>query len=321
MEKDDILFILEQTVKAPSGHNTQPWLFRIEENRIRICPDLNKCLPVVDSGNRELFISMGCAAENLFWAAMKCGYHTVFDIQEEGEISVILSSEEESDRSDIDLFNQISIRQTNRRIYSGSKVPASVIRELESIVVNEEADIYLYSNGSEQFHLLENYIIRGNSQQLQDRLFKNELKQWMRYNRRHDQRTKDGLSYSVFGAPNLPRFISESIMSICLNPNIQNRSDRKKIESSSHFALFTIPEDDVAHQIVLGRILQRFLLSTARLGIACAFMNQPCEITGLSGQLRQKLNLSGHPAILLRIGYASSVPYSLRRSVEEFIVG
>ena len=38
MNRKDALFIIEQTVKAPSGHNTQPWLFGIDENYIRIYP-------------------------------------------------------------------------------------------------------------------------------------------------------------------------------------------------------------------------------------------------------------------------------------------
>ncbi len=36
---------------APSGHNTQPWKFTINENSIQICPDLSRCLPVVDPDN------------------------------------------------------------------------------------------------------------------------------------------------------------------------------------------------------------------------------------------------------------------------------
>ncbi len=39
--------------------------------------------------------------------------------------------------------------------------------------------------------------------------FKAELRQWMRYNRKHQDETADGLSYAVFGAPNLPRFMAE----------------------------------------------------------------------------------------------------------------
>ena len=45
--------MMEQAVKAPSGHNTQPWLFRVQKDRIQILPDMSKSLPVVDPDNRE----------------------------------------------------------------------------------------------------------------------------------------------------------------------------------------------------------------------------------------------------------------------------
>ena len=41
---DDYLFMIEQATKAPSGHNTQPWLFRIVEAGIEIHPDKTKTL-------------------------------------------------------------------------------------------------------------------------------------------------------------------------------------------------------------------------------------------------------------------------------------
>ena len=63
--RPDFIYMMEQAVKAPSGHNTQPWLFRVQKDRIQILPDMSKSLPAVDPDNRELFISLGCATENL----------------------------------------------------------------------------------------------------------------------------------------------------------------------------------------------------------------------------------------------------------------
>lgn len=58
---------------------------------------------------------------------------------------------------------------------------------------------------------------------MNDHLFKRELKSWMRFNKNHVRATSDGLSYAVFGAPNLPRLISETIMGSVLKAGIQNR--------------------------------------------------------------------------------------------------
>ena len=68
---------------AANGHNTQPWRFAITENAIEIHPDYTHRLPVVDPNDRELWISLGCALENLIIAAralgLDCGPMSGFD--------------------------------------------------------------------------------------------------------------------------------------------------------------------------------------------------------------------------------------------------
>jgi hypothetical protein len=39
MNKEDFNFLVECAVKAPSGHNTQPWKFENSANEIIIHPD------------------------------------------------------------------------------------------------------------------------------------------------------------------------------------------------------------------------------------------------------------------------------------------
>lgn len=82
--------MLELAVKAPSGHNTQSWLFRVGEDRIEILPDLDRALPVVDPDHRELFISLGCAAENLYMAAEAKGHIPEMIVSETGGITMLL---------------------------------------------------------------------------------------------------------------------------------------------------------------------------------------------------------------------------------------
>ena len=68
--KTDFIQIASYASKAPSGHNTQPWKFHITDSTITVLPNLDVALPVVDKNNRELFISLGCATENLCIAAV-----------------------------------------------------------------------------------------------------------------------------------------------------------------------------------------------------------------------------------------------------------
>jgi hypothetical protein len=55
---------------APSSHNTQCWKFAIGANGrlITLLPDLARRCPAVDPDDHHLFVSLGCAAENLVQA-------------------------------------------------------------------------------------------------------------------------------------------------------------------------------------------------------------------------------------------------------------
>lgn len=318
-ENRDYLFMIEQAVKAPSGHNTQPWLFKVNEDNIQILPNYDKCLAVVDPDNRELFISLGCAAENLCLAASQRGYNFNLNISEEGIITIHLKKDY-SVEPDI-LFEQIAIRQTNRSVYNEQIIPSDTIRLLGKLFEASTVKAYFYKNGTDEFNSIKDYVISGNVLQMQDKAFIDELKSWMRFNKRHQNTTNDGLSYAVFGAPNLPMFIIKPIMSRYLNDKTQNKGDKKKIESSSHFVLLTITNNTPEEWIRLGIILERFLLKTTELGITHAYTNQPNELNKLSVEMAETLNISGeYPSILLRIGYGDKMPYSKRKDIKEVIL-
>lgn len=315
----DYLFMIEQAVKAPSGHNTQPWLFRVTDDNIQILPNYDKYLSVVDPDNRELFISLGCAAENLCIAASQKGYDTDLNISEEGIITIRLKKDHTVEPNT--LFDQIAIRQTNRSVYNERIIHSDTIRLLESVFEASAINAYFYKNGTSEFSSIADYVIAGNVLQMQNRAFTDELKSWMRFNKKHQDTTNDGLSYAVFGVPNLPRFIVKPIMSGYLNDKTQNKGDRKKIASSSHFILLTTIGNTPDEWIRLGIIMERFLLKTTELEIVHAYMNQPNEVNELSGRLAETLNISGeYPTILLRVGYGEKMPYSKRRDIKEVII-
>ena len=310
-QNPDLLFLIEQAVKAPSGHNTQPWIFRISETEIDICPDYSRALPVVDPDNRELFVSLGCAAENLCIAASHKGYRTTVTVAEDGTICIRL--DRHADVTPSPLFAQIALRQTNRRVYDGRTIPAANIDRLRAVEVAPSVSVHFYERGTSAFDAIAELIYRGNSLQMQDDAFKAELRSWMRYNKKHRDAQHDGLSYDVFGAPNLPRFISENVIAGALNERSQNRGDRKKIASASHLILLTTHDNTQEQWVALGRTLERLLLTSTAIGLAHAYLNPPNELPKLAHELADTLDLPNeHPTILLRTGYTQRTPYSMR---------
>lgn len=317
--KTDFIQIASYASKAPSGHNTQPWKFHITDSTITVLPNLDVALPVVDRNNRELFISLGCAVENLCIAASYFGYTT--HIIECSIEAIILELTKNALTIEDSLFHQIEKRQTNRNIYNGNKISDGILQQLQSIPKENGIQFYFTEINTPFANTITQYIMKGNEIQMADIAFKNELLSWMRFNKKQVEATHNGLSYLVFGNPPLPRILARPIVSLFLKPNAQNKSDRKKIDSSSHFVVCTTQRDIIEEWINLGRTLQRFLLKVTEIGISYAFLNQPCEVAALAFDLREKLPVNKeHPTLIMRIGYAKQIPYSPRKKIETLLV-
>jgi hypothetical protein len=307
----DFLELIKSAVKAPSGHNTQPWKFRVNEKSIEILPDFTRSLSVVDGNNRELYISLGCALENLCINAHYSGY--TYDIVNQNEQGIIINLSKISSVIENTLFLQIGKRQTNRSMYNYQTIPDKTIRYLENIVIQPAAHMYVTKIGESFADSLTQYILRGNEIQMNDNDFKNELILWMRFNKGEVNTKQDGLAYSVMGFPAIPGFMGKRIIGGYLKPKKQNESDLKKINSSSHLVLFTTKNNTVSEWIDLGRTLERILLETTKLNLASAYLNPPCEIELLANEMKNTLPIHNeYPAILLRIGSAAPMPYSPR---------
>lgn len=315
----DFLQIVGYASKAPSGHNTQPWRFHIADDSITVVPNLEVTLPVVDGGNRELFISLGCAIENLCIAAGHLSYAT--HIADCTANRIIIKVTKNDLILENPLFPQIEKRQTNRSIYNGHKIGDGTLKQLQSIQKESSIQFYFSEIGTPMSDTITKYILKGNEIQMNDAAFKNELLSWMRFTKKQVEATHDGLSYLVFGNPPLPRLLARPIVSLFLKPSVQNKSDRKKIESSSHFVVCSTQHDTIEEWINLGRTLQRFLLKVTDVGVSYAFLNQPCEIAALASALRKELPINNeYPTLIIRIGYAKPVPYSPRKKVESLVI-
>ena len=71
---NQMIELVRYATLAANGHNAQPWKFSIKDHSIEILPDFNRRLPVVDPNDREMWISLGCALENLLITARGIGY-------------------------------------------------------------------------------------------------------------------------------------------------------------------------------------------------------------------------------------------------------
>ncbi len=310
--------LVTYAIKAPSGHNTQPWKFYVYDAAIEVFPDFRKTLPVVDSEHRELYISLGCAVENLCIAAREKGFQPGTTIRKKNDsLYSIYITLEKAQTQPHPLFFAIEKRQTNRTEYNNHLISRDTIQMLEEMNCQPGTHFYLHERESKMYEALSGFIYKGNEIQMQNKAFKKELISWIRFNKKHVEQTQNGLTNEVMGTPAIPPFLGKLIVNAVLTSKNQNKTDEKHLASSSHLVLFTTENNTPNEWIELGRTLERFLLTTTNLGLANAYMNQPCEVDMLAEEILENLTENNeYPTLLLRIGYADLMPYSPREDVE-----
>lgn len=318
----DLESLVEYGVKAPSGHNTQPWLFSIGNDEIRIYPDFSRALPVVDSDNHALYISLGCAVENIVLAATKYKLRSVVTIEKGNDkdwVIVISFVPDESIQKD-ELVNYIEKRQSTRNKYNDKQVPAGDLKKLRDSIADFQGVEMETLTGQEENNKLEPLIIEGSTLQFQNKEFVDELIRWIRFTDSNAKEKADGLWSKCMGLPNIPRFLGIAVMKYFTSAKSEAKRWRKLIDATAGFALFTVDTNDVKHWVELGRAFQRFGLTATELGISHAHVNMPCEEPEVRNKLSVQFDLdSRHPLLLIRFGYSEKMPYSLRRDVKEVI--
>ena len=309
---------------APSGHNTQPWKFRLAAGRIEIYPDLTRRVPAVDPDNRELWISLGSALENQLIGARQFGYQADATYQLNGpapdHIVVALHKTGAGPLSAAPLFAAIPHRQCTRTEYDRQPVPTAALHQLEAAATGTGITPRVLVGAAATEPLLE-YVNAGNARQLTDDKFKRELIDWLRFSDREAVAKMDGLASRATGNPVLPRWLAQLFIDGSLSPKAQNKKDDVNIRSSSGLLLFASQTNDKAAWLETGRAYERFALLATTMNIQNAFLNQPCEVPELRAQVQTHLNLNGaFPQLLVRFGHGPTLPRSLRRPVGQVLM-
>ena len=322
VDKTKLQKLVQDGIKAPSGHNTQPWQFKIEDSEIQIHPDFTRALPVVDSDNHALYISLGCAAENILIASTQkeLSANLSVDKDKEGTNFIKINLHPNESVEPDELYRFIGDRQSTRNKYNDKKVPKADLEQLKNSFDFNGVNLLLVTE-REEINGLKPYIIEGSNQQFRNQEFVNELVGWTRFSKRDAKRKGDGIWASSIGLPNLGKLIGNFVMKNFVSAKSEAKRWEGLIDASSGLALFVTNENSVEHWISLGRSFQRFGLTATKLNISHAHVNMPCEEMEVREKLTNYLNLGDkHPLLLLRFGYSDNMPYSFRRDSKEVIM-
>ncbi|HSM10635.1 MAG TPA: nitroreductase family protein [Lysobacter sp.] len=316
---DQLRELVRHATLAPSSHNTQCWRFVVAECSISILPDWSRRCPRVDPDDHHLFVSLGCALQNLVEAAAAAGFvaEPTPACLPDAVVTMALSP---SRAVASPSFMAITARQCTRADYDGRPLGNDELRQLQAAGTGQGVGVVLLTGRGTMEQVLE-LVVAGNTMQLRDPLFTSELKSWVRFNDAEALRSGDGLSARCMGNPSLPSWLGRALFGALVRPRHENDKVARQIRSSSGIAVFFSDGDDRAHWIEAGRCYQRFALLATSLGIRNAFVNQAVEVASVRSVLAQAVGLRGsRPDLLVRFGRGPLMPRSLRRPLEAVVV-
>ncbi|MCX6165951.1 MAG: nitroreductase, partial [Ignavibacteriae bacterium] len=207
--KDKLKFFVKYAILAPSGHNTQSWLFEINEDEmsINLYADRTRALPVIDPDDTELIISCGAALENLVVAMKYFEYFAEVEFFPSETDNDLLAKIKpiigyEPDDEDKRLFNAIKNRHTNRMPFADDTIDGLKLQKLKSIASEEHINFHIIGDEGIREEVIK-IIEQGDKVQAANKSFCRELAQWVHPNRTN---SKDGIPGYAFGMGDLISF-------------------------------------------------------------------------------------------------------------------
>ena len=310
--------IVRAATLGANSHNTQPWRFVVTDKQITVYPDFNRRCPAVDPDDHHLFASLGCAVENVVQAAVPLGFRAAAKFEATSKDRVEIALERGRPASN-DLADAIAKRQSTRAEYDGKALDLEDLSKLAPAGSMEGVECLLVTERARMDAILD-YVVQGNTAQMRDQAFMQELIHWIRFNDTMAIEHLDGLSARSSGNPSLPAWLARRLLPFVMTERGENDKYARHVRSSAGIAVLAASSNDKAGWIAAGRAYQRFALQATALGIRQAFLNQPTEMASLRPQIASYLGIGNRrPDLIVRFGRGPVLPPSLRRPIEAVI--
>jgi hypothetical protein len=317
-------FLLRYVVLAPSAFNTQPWKFRITHEGIEVFGDYTRRLPIVDSGNRELLMSIGAAVMNLRVAAAYFGFECFVLYNYSGasdEPLAFVRLEPHAEGSSIShrrasLFTSIPERHTNRNQFLDSRIPAAVVNLIKECAGDSDASVVVSVDGSLN-ERVGDLVARADQIQLSDPSYRQNLAEWMRGGWTD---TNDGVPGEAFGFDDRLAGVAQWATRAIDAGKVRAARDRNLCLDAPGL-IVVCAEEAVPQWLAAGELLEDILLTLTREGVHHSYFNVPVHLADLRGEIRRIVAAPNWPQLLLRIGYCLTPPVlTPRRPVEEVLL-
>ena len=314
--REQLRHLLRYAILAPSTKNTQPWRFRVDDWAIHVFADLGRWQEVADPDQRELYMSLGCAIENILIAAE----HFEFDVFpaffpdperptlaatiEFARTGIIARPQNER------LFHAITHRVTNHKVFLPDPIPHGIFDDLAASA--ETPDMLLFLSSDDDTKRRVDWLnVEADRALFTSGEYRQEIAHWV--------------GQGVFGTPWLLSKLGELVYTYVNVGERTVRRDHEVLLSAPAVGIICTRENDRPAFVRAGQVFERVFLRATAHHLALQPMSQTIEIKETRKQMRDLVSAHGEwiPQQPFRLGYPAERPkeHTPRRLVAEVIGG
>jgi hypothetical protein len=319
---DQAGYLIATAARAPSVHNTQPWLFRRNGSAIELFADPQRRLRV-DPEGREMLISCGAALFGLRLAVRSLGHLPVVELLPDQRrprllARVSLGSPAPMTGTELVMLEALPHRHTHRGPFAAKPLPEGLLAGLQHDALVEDATLALIESDDAYRHLADLVKAAERNQDL-DPLIRAEIRRWRRP---PGSDARDGIPAKAFAASPFPDWVDGRRGRLRQRDFDQGRgmgmlaADGPPAPAT---AVLVTRKDAQADWLRTGQALHRLLAHAANRWVFASLYSQPTESEEVRAQIRARLALPGVPQIILQFGTVPVTQATARRPPSDLI--
>jgi hypothetical protein len=324
-------------VLAANPHNAQPWIFRVEADRIDLFSDPTRRMMSMDALMREHYVGLGCALENLVLAAAARGYAAETALAPDpgngSHVARIALTHAAAVQSP--LHEAIGERHSNRGPYLDTPISGDVLEDLSANADGlTGTQVHWLADPADKASMSA-LIIDTTQAVIDDQQQSVESFSWFRNNRDDIVAHADGLTLDGQGLGAVTLAAAKILPASSRVAGDQfwlAQTRTVHTATAAAYGIITVTDvDDLSQRLTGGRLLERVHLAATVRGLGLQHMNQVTERVDSDrahhrpGLLETRLHqltdrFGGQPLVAFRIGYpVRTARLSPRRAVSSVL--
>jgi hypothetical protein len=301
--------VVAAAAAAPSILNSQPWRFHATADRIDVFVVPARVPALLDTGRREVHLSIGAALLNLRLALAAAGMAGTVELVPSALDPNFVATIRIAGRTALTdderaLYEAIPDRRSNRLPFTGAMVPYEEFDRLQEAAAIEGARL----EATTGLHraVVTDALHEADRIQRNDRALVDEVTLW----------TVDRAGREDVGIPTellgpVPRDPKALVRDLALGRAVGDR-ESADFEEQSLMGVLLTSGDERADWLRGGMALERVLLTATARGLCVGLLSQATEVPELRHLARDSASAWRHPQIVLRFGYGQTQPASPR---------